>query len=149
MQSKYYCNQSLPCQHQWPPWSDPWGICWKHLWWPCKPAEWSSFHFLLSVPWCRPGDCSHPPVIQKCEVQQTDTETVTNCILFCSTPELGALAPFVFEVCGPFYTCGVWPWHWFRFGFTSCSSCSRVPCVPLFHVSVSEVLVSSAIGSPE
>ena len=28
-----------------------------------------------------------------------------------STPELGALAPFVFEVCGPFYICGVWPWN--------------------------------------
>ena len=80
---------------------------------------------------------------------------VTNCILFCSTPELGALAPFVFEVCGPFYTCGVRPWHWFCFGFTSCSSsfsCSSCPSVlrvPLFHVSVSEVLVSLAIGSPE
>ena len=37
--------------------------------------------------------------------------SVTHCILFCSTPELGALAPFVYEVCGPFYTCGVWPWH--------------------------------------
>ena len=30
-----------------------------------------------------------------------------------------------------------------------CSSCPSVPRVPLFHVFVSEVLVSSAIGSPE
>ena len=29
------------------------------------------------------------------------------------------------------------------------STCSSVPRVPLFHVFVSEVLVSSAIGSPE
>ena len=32
-------------------------------------------------------------------------------IVIRSTRELGALAPFVFEVCGPFYTCGVWLWH--------------------------------------
>ena len=29
----------------------------------------------------------------------------------CNTPELGALAPFVFVVCGSFYICGVWPRH--------------------------------------
>ena len=40
-----------------------------------------------------------------------DVMSVTNYILFCSTPELGALAPFVFEMCGPFYIYGAWPWH--------------------------------------
>ena len=86
--------------------------------------------------------------------------TVTNCILFCSTPELDALAPFVFEVCGLFYTCGVWPWHWFCFGFTSYSSCPRisrgprVPRAPLFHVFLCSTCRERsasqlAIGSPE
>ena len=47
---------------------------------------------------------------QKWEISPSSL-TVTNCNVFCSTPELGALAPFVFEVCGPFYTRGVCPWH--------------------------------------
>ena len=66
----------------------------------------------------------------------------------------------------PFCIRGVWPllylWNvamalisfWLHLVFlvssySSCSSCPSVPRVPLFHVSVSEVLVSSAIGSPE
>ena len=32
---------------------------------------------------------------------------VINYVLFCSTPELGALTPFVFKVCGSFYICRV------------------------------------------
>ena len=57
--------------------------------------------------------------------------SVTNCILFCSTPELGALAPFVFEVCGPFIPveCG----H--GIDFVLASPCvPRVPVFLVFHV---------------
>lgn len=59
------CSTTIPSQHQWSPWSGPWGICWRHRRSPDKLAEWSLVHSPLSVPWCMQTDCSHPPIKKK------------------------------------------------------------------------------------